>query len=86
MVCIGHDEGSAACSQAAAATAAMAASLALTGSPSLGSNVTSMVGVSTARRMPNERMVRSWIEPSSGSTARCSLRTSPSPMCAAPVQ
>ena len=37
MVRAGHDEGSPASSQAAAATAAIAASLALTGSPSLGS-------------------------------------------------
>ena len=34
---------------------------------------------------PNERMVRSWTSPVSGSTARPSVSTQPSAMCAAPI-
>ena len=55
----GHASGWPAPRHAAAATAANTASEPFTGSPSSGSIVTSILGMSTARRMPNERIVRS---------------------------
>src|SRR5581483_6357368 len=82
---VGHSGGRPSASQAAAATAAKTASEPLTGGPSSGSIVTSTGGMSTARRMPNDRMVRSWGTPSS-STAMPSDRTHPSAMWAAPMQ
>ena len=83
---VGHAVGVPSASHTAAATAAITASEPLTAGRSSASTSISIVGVSTARTTPKDRMVRSWISPVSGSTAIDSLRTSPSPMCAAPVQ
>src|SRR5579884_51723 len=82
---VGHAGGSPWAIQVAAATAANTASLPFTGGAVDGSTTTSMGGVSTARRMPNERMVRSWTSPRS-STAMASLQTQPSAMWVAPMQ
>ena len=70
-------------SQAAAATAANTASPPRTGAAPLGVISTSIGGVSTARRTPKDRMVRSWTVPPA-STAMPSLLTHASAMWAAP--
>ena len=71
---------------AAAATAANTASDdRASGGPGSSTIVTSIGGVSFARMIPNERMVRSCTSPVSGSTARPSVSTHPSAMCAAPI-
>ncbi len=70
----------------AAATAAKTASDALARGGALsGSSVTRTGGMSRARMMPNDRMVRSCTSPVSGSTAIDSVSTQPSAMCTAPI-
>ena len=70
----------------AAATAANTASDARgSGAPGSSTSSTTIGGVSFARRIPNERMVRACTSPVAGSTASPSVSTQPSAMCTAPI-